>query len=68
MMHGYTCKQCGAPAFLEQEGIRKTCTHDCSVIANMTATVYGEGYVEDKPSKLVQIVSKIISMIKGLPE
>jgi hypothetical protein len=60
----YACKQCGAEAFPEPEGIRRTCEHNGTVILSMKATVYGEGHMDNKPSRLAQMVGLIIGMLK----
>ena len=36
---GYQCKECGAPAMLEDGKIVRTCLHTGTVIAVMEATV-----------------------------
>jgi len=43
-MSGYSCKECGSPASIEKTGLIRTCEHTGTVIATMSATVYGEGH------------------------
>jgi hypothetical protein len=65
-MSGYSCKQCGAEAFPEAGGsIRRTCEHNGTIIASMQAVAYGEGHMDDKPSRLARIVALIVGMVKG---
>jgi len=41
----YTCAECGKPVLVtEESGIVRECEHDAaSVLADLEATVYGEG-------------------------
>lgn len=64
MMEGYFCKECGAAAYVEGDCVNRTCEHKGTVIAGMTATAYGEGHMDDKPSRLSRIVDLIIKMVK----
>lgn len=63
-MSGYACKECGAPAFTDGDVISRTCEHGGTIIASMEAVAYGEGHVDNQPSRLAQIVDAIIRLVK----
>lgn len=64
-MERYICKECRAPADVDESGIHRTCEHTGTVLLDMSVTCYGEGGMADKPSRLRQIVDLIIAMVKG---
>lgn len=43
-MEAYSCKACGAPAAVDERGITRSCGCNTTVVADMNATVYGEGH------------------------
>ena len=48
-MPGYSCKACGAPAEVTDDGrIVRTCEHAGTVIASMSAVATGRGGVREK--------------------
>lgn len=45
-MTTYECSECGAEAKIVDGVLVRTCEHDAPIIANLTATVYGESAVD----------------------
>jgi uncharacterized Zn finger protein (UPF0148 family) len=45
--HGYTCRDCGAPAYVKDGKVVRSCSHTVPVIASMTAVATGEGKVSN---------------------
>lgn len=63
-MERYVCKECGAPADVDETGIRRTCEHTGTVLLDMAVTCYGEGGASDRPSRLRALVDAIIGIVK----
>lgn len=48
-MTGYTCKECGAPADVTDDGrILRSCDHAGTVLASMDAVAYGRGGLRER--------------------
>lgn len=56
----YTCKECGGSVNIDAGVIKRNCGHDTSgVLANCSATVYGEG-----GARQLSILEKLFRTIK----
>lgn len=61
-MERYLCKQCGAPAEANKDGIIRSCEHTGTVLLDMSVTCHGEGGVKDH-SRLRKLVDAIIALL-----
>jgi hypothetical protein len=62
-MERYLCKECGAPATVQDFTIHRTCDHKGTVLLDMSVTCYGEGGMRDQ-SRLRKLVDTIISILR----
>lgn len=49
-MSGYKCKQCDAPASVDDAGVHRTCECNTTVVADMSATARGHGGAAERES------------------
>jgi alanine racemase len=65
---GYECKECGAPAHVDEDSkLVRTCAHTGTVIATMKATAYGVGGASVvQPSRAHVLIDRVLAQLRGM--
>lgn len=59
-MTGYSCKACGAPADVGEEGIERTCAHTTTtVVADMSGTLYAQGSAGEAAPPMLRFLARL---------